>query len=205
MEMINDMTKNFQATLDVFRNEITEVNTKVNLTMRAFVNQAPTGGAIIIGKMKIPEPKPFYGARDAKALENFIFDIEQYFKATNIITEEAKGTLATMRLSEDVQLWWRSRYVDIKEGRCTIDTWDNLKKELRSHFFLENVEILARQKLRELKHTGIIREYVKQFTGLMLDISDMVKKEKIFNFVERLKSWARTKLYEQRVQDLTSA
>ena len=62
---------------------------------------------------------------------------------------------------------------------------------------------LAR-KLRELKHTGTIREYVKQFAGLMLDISDMTKNDKIFNFVEGLKSWARTKLYE-RVQDLASA
>ena len=33
MEMINDMTEDFRATLDVVRNEITEVNTKVNLTM----------------------------------------------------------------------------------------------------------------------------------------------------------------------------
>ncbi|KAA0025806.1 uncharacterized protein E5676_scaffold447G00500 [Cucumis melo var. makuwa] len=62
----------------------------------------------------------------------------------------------------------------MQEGRCTIDTWDALKRELRSQFFPENVEILARRKLRELKHTG-------------------------------LKPWAKTKLYEQRVQDLTSA
>ncbi|KAA0060753.1 uncharacterized protein E5676_scaffold451G00450 [Cucumis melo var. makuwa] len=62
----------------------------------------------------------------------------------------------------------------MQEGRFTIDTWDSLKRELRSQFFPENVEILARRKLRELKHTG-------------------------------LKPWAKTKLYEQRVQDLTSA
>ena len=90
-------------------------------------------------------------------------------------------------------------------SRCVIDTWDNLKSELHSQFFFENVEILARRKLRELKHTGTIREYVKQFAGLMLDISDMTEKDKIFSFVEGLKSWARTELYEQRVQDLVSA
>ena len=39
----------------------------------------------------------------------------------------------------------------------------------------------------------------------MLDISDMTEKDKIFGFVEGLKPWARTKLYEQRVQDLASA
>ncbi|KAA0053506.1 uncharacterized protein E6C27_scaffold190G00630 [Cucumis melo var. makuwa] len=122
-----------------------------------------------------------------------------------MVTKEAKITLATMHLSEDAKLWWRSRFVDIQEGRCTIDTWDALKRELRSQFFPENVEILARRKLCELKHTGSIREYVKQFTGLMLDIRDMSEKDKVFCFVEGLKPWAKTKLYEQRVQDLTSA
>ncbi|KAA0061806.1 uncharacterized protein E6C27_scaffold89G00260 [Cucumis melo var. makuwa] len=39
----------------------------------------------------------------------------------------------------------------------------------------------------------------------MLDIRDMSKKDKVFCFVEGLKSWAEAKLYEQRVQDLTSA
>ncbi|TYK14925.1 reverse transcriptase [Cucumis melo var. makuwa] len=33
----------------------------------------------------------------------------------------------------------------------------------------------------------------------------MSEKDKVFCFVEGLKSWAKTKLYEQRVQDLTSA
>ncbi|KAA0055407.1 uncharacterized protein E5676_scaffold1428G00300 [Cucumis melo var. makuwa] len=91
------------------------------------------------------------------------------------------------------------------EGRCTIDTWDDLKRELCSQFFPENVEILARRKLRELKHTGSIREYVKRFMGLMLDIRDMSEKDKVLCFVEGLRPWVKTKLYEQRVQDLTSA
>ena len=104
MEIINDMTEDFRATLDVVRNAIVEVNTKVNRTMRALENQAPAGRAITVGKIKILEPKPFCRERDAKALENFIFDIEQYFKATNTNTKEAKVTLATMHLFEDEKL-----------------------------------------------------------------------------------------------------
>ena len=78
----------------------------------------------------------------------------------------------------------------------TQDTWDNLKKELCSQFFLENVEILAQRKLCELGHTGTIWKYVKQFTGLMLNICDMSENDKIFSFVEGLNQWARTKLYD---------
>ncbi|KAA0061794.1 senescence-specific cysteine protease sag39 [Cucumis melo var. makuwa] len=81
------------------------VNARLNLTMRAMANQAPAEGAILVSRVKIPKPKPFCGARDAKALENYIFHLEQYFKATNTVTEEAKVTLATMHLSEDAKLW----------------------------------------------------------------------------------------------------
>ncbi|TYK06420.1 uncharacterized protein E5676_scaffold163G001230 [Cucumis melo var. makuwa] len=86
LEMINDMSEDFRVTLDVVRNEIADVNARLNLTMRAMTNQAP------------------------------------YFKATNTVTEEVKVTVATMHLSEDAKLWWRSRYVNIQEGRCTVDT-----------------------------------------------------------------------------------
>ncbi|KAA0046932.1 senescence-specific cysteine protease sag39 [Cucumis melo var. makuwa] len=72
--------------------------------MRAMVNQAPAGGSIPVSRVKIPEPKPFCGARDAKALENYIFDLEQYFRATNTVTEEAKVTLVMMHLSEDAKV-----------------------------------------------------------------------------------------------------
>ncbi|KAA0032950.1 uncharacterized protein E6C27_scaffold269G00270 [Cucumis melo var. makuwa] len=130
--MINGISEDFRAALDVVRNEIADVNARLSLTMRAMANQALAGGAIPVSRVKIPEPKPFCGTRDAKALENYIFDLKQYFRATNTVTEEAKVTLATMHLSEDAKLWWRSRFVDMQEGRCTIDTWDALKTELRS-------------------------------------------------------------------------
>ncbi|KAA0047562.1 senescence-specific cysteine protease sag39 [Cucumis melo var. makuwa] len=105
LEMINGMSEDFRVTLDVVKNEIADVNARLNLAMRAMANQALAGGAISVSRVKIPEPKPFCGARDAKALENYIFNLEQYFKATNTIIEEAKVTLAIMHLSEDVKLW----------------------------------------------------------------------------------------------------
>ncbi|KAA0053837.1 uncharacterized protein E5676_scaffold352G007170 [Cucumis melo var. makuwa] len=108
------------ARVDTLKGKVgqTDVNTRLNLTMRAMTNQAPTGGAIPVSEVKILEPMPFCGARDAKALENFIFDLEQYFKILG----------------------------------------NTLKKELRSQFYPENMEIRVRQKLCELKHTDHIRD-----------------------------------------------
>ncbi|KAA0039513.1 senescence-specific cysteine protease sag39 [Cucumis melo var. makuwa] len=111
--MINSTSEDFQATLDVVRNEIADVNMRLNLTIRAMTNQAPVREVIPVSKVKIPEP-PSVGKRDAKALENFIFDLEQYFKATNTVTEEAKVTFVMMHLFDDAKLWWS----DSQDVRC---------------------------------------------------------------------------------------
>ncbi|KAA0026027.1 uncharacterized protein E6C27_scaffold581G00060 [Cucumis melo var. makuwa] len=84
--MINDMLEDSSATLDVVRNEITDMNTRPNLIM-------PVRGIIPISKIKISEPNPLYGVTNAKALEN-------YFKATSTVTEEVKVTLPMMHLYE---------------------------------------------------------------------------------------------------------
>lgn len=64
--------------------------------------------------------------------------------------------MATMYLSGDAQLWWRSKYDDVQNNtwRCTIDTWEDLKRELKAQFFPENVEYTARRSNMNLKHTG---------------------------------------------------
>ena len=120
-------------------------------------------------------------------------------------SEEAKVTTATMYLIGDAKLWWRTKYEDIMAGRCEINSWEDLKRELKTQFFPENVEYMARRQLIHLKQTGSIREYVKKFSALMLDIRDMSEKDKMFFFLEGLKPWARTELQRQRVQELPIA
>lgn len=186
------------------RLQLEELTGRVNLLTRAMGN-TPTGGFYDASKPRVPEPRSYGGAREAKELDNFLFDMEQYFKAVKIDVEETKVTTATMYLTGDAKLWWRTKYDEIEKGTCTIDSWERLKEELKLQFFPENVEYNARRALRDLKHTGTIREYVKQFSALMLDIKDMSEKDKLFFFLEGLKPWARIELQRQRVQDLTHA
>ena len=54
--------------------------------------------------MKIPELKPYQGSRSSKDLENFLWDVEQYFKAADV-PEGEKVSIASMYLSEDAKLW----------------------------------------------------------------------------------------------------
>ena len=85
-------------------------------------------------KVKVPEPKPFKGARNAKDLENFLWDMEQYFKAAKVMV-----TITSMYLSGDAKLWWRT-YVedDADAGGGKIDSWEALKKELKDQFLPTN-------------------------------------------------------------------
>ena len=55
-------------------------------------------------------------------------------------------------------------------------------------FYPEDVAYLARKNMKRLKHTGSIREYVKEFSTLMLEISNMSEEELLFNFMDNLQS-----------------
>ena len=51
---------------------------------------------------------------------------------------------------------------------------------------------------------GLVQDYVKKFTTIMLDILDMTKKDKLFYFIDSL-SWDVTiELQKRKVQNLTS-
>ncbi|KAL5760398.1 hypothetical protein ACOSP7_018912 [Xanthoceras sorbifolium] len=92
--------------------------------------------------IKVPEPKHFKGSRNAKELENFLWDMEQYFWAA---------------------------------------------------------------KIPEREQTGSAREYVKEFSSLMLDIQNMSEEDKLFNFMSGLQKWAQAELRRQGVKDIPSA
>lgn len=36
-------------------------------------------------KVRVPEPKPFGGARNVKELDNFVWDSEEYFKTPRVL------------------------------------------------------------------------------------------------------------------------
>ena len=81
-----------------------------------------------LSKVNIPEPKAFSGARSAKELENFIWDMEQYFTAARV-PDDDKLNITTMYLTGDAKLWWRTQNADdVSAGLPRIDTWDKLIK-----------------------------------------------------------------------------
>ena len=157
------------------------------------------------GKMKVPEPKAFDGTRSSKELENFIWDMENYFAAAKIPDAE-KVMITTMYLAKDAKLWWRTRVQDdLSAGRPRMETWEALKKELKEQFLPSNTAWLARDAMAKLRHNGPVRDYVKEFSALMLDVTDMSETDKLYTFLKGLQPWAQLELRRQGVRDLPSA
>ena len=82
----------------------------------------------------------------------------------------------------------------MKKGTCSINTWGKFKVDLKRQFYPGNAEEEARGKLQRVTHKGSIRDYVKEFSELLLDIPDMGKKDSLFSFMDDLAGWAKMEL-----------
>ncbi|KAL5775964.1 hypothetical protein ACOSP7_013524 [Xanthoceras sorbifolium] len=172
----------------------------------ALCKRAVSGGAFQgAPKKEIPKPKEFDGKRDAKEVDNFIWHMERYFEAVRITDDQEQIRTATLYLADTATLWWRRRHADIQRGTCTIDSWDDFKKELKKQFYPEDAAYLARKNLKKLKQTGSIRDYVKEFSSLMLEVPNMSDDELLFNFMDNLQPWAEVELRRRNVQNLAEA
>ena len=156
-------------------------------------------------RVEVPKPNTFSGKRDAKKLDNFLWHMERYFEVIALTDEAEKVHTATLYLTDNATLWWRRRFLEIEKGTCTIDTWADFKREIKKQFYPEDVGYIARKKMRHLKHMGSIRDYVKDFSSLMLEAPDMNEKELLFNFMDNLQGWAEQELRRTGVQDLATA
>ena len=74
-----------------------------------------------------------------------------------------------------------------------------MKKELKDQFLPMNTAWMARESLKKLKQMGSVRDYVMEFRPLILDIKDMSKVNKLFNFMSGLQGWDQTELRRQGV------
>ncbi|XP_044510183.1 uncharacterized protein LOC123228802 [Mangifera indica] len=205
-ERYNEILSQILSLTDRMEERVATLEEDLKIAKKA-IALAPSGGEMVAGqsKLKVPEPKPFGGSRNAKELENFLWDMDQYFKAARV-AEGEQVTITAMYLAGDAKLWWRTRMEDdASAGRPKIESWEVLKRELKEQFLPQNSAWVARETLKKLKHTSSVREYVKEFSSLMLDIKNMSEEDKLFNFVSGLQPWAQAELRRQKVADLPSA
>ena len=156
---------------------------KTTLSARVMAtNEAP--------RVEVPKPHTSTRKRDAKELDNYLWHMERYFEAIELTDEAIKVRATTLYLTNNATLWWCRRFMEIEKETCTIDTCADFKREIKKQFYPKDVEYMTRKKIKHLKHTGSIRDYVKEFSSLILEAPDMSEKDLLFNFMEKLQGWA---------------
>ena len=140
--------------------------------------------------MEVLKPHTFSGKRDVKEMDNFLWHMEHYFEAITLMYEATKVRTTILYLIDNDTLWWRKRFVDIEKGACTIEACEDFKREIKKQFYPEDVAYMARKNMRHLMCTCLIRDYVKEFSSLMLEIPNMTEEELLCNFMDNLQGWA---------------
>ena len=156
-------------------------------------------------RVEAPKPPMFKGIRDAQEVENFLWHLENYFKCSRVKNDETKINTAVLYLSEMAILWWRRKEAEIGKGTCIINTWEQFREEFKKVFFPNNVIYEVKRKFRELKQTGSIRAYVKEFTTLTLQIPNLTDEDMLFHFMDGLHNWVKTELERRQVKTIDEA
>lgn len=207
-EFMGELSKMRQVNKKELNNtlaHIEEMHEDLALCKRALAMGADTSDNVEAKRIEVPKPKSFGGSCNAREVDNFLWGLDQYFGAIGITEEDAKIRTAALYLTDTAMLWWRRRRGDAEKGTCTITTFDDFTKELKRKFYPENADDEARARLRRLKHLGSIRDYIKDFINLVLEIPDLPDKDALLNFMDGFQPWAKTELRRRGLQDLATA
>nr|GFB06516.1 hypothetical protein [Tanacetum cinerariifolium] len=84
---------------------------------------------------------------EARAVDDFLWEMEQYLEGVNVVDDASKIKMATRYLKDTAASWWRRRYEDIDRGTATIDIWAEFVVDFRKQFYPENAKNKAKSRL----------------------------------------------------------
>ncbi|RVW70978.1 putative disease resistance RPP13-like protein 1 [Vitis vinifera] len=100
-EALGEWPAEIQSLMDDFKGALQSYGKDVVVLKKA-VLQGSSSSHEASSKVQVPEPKGFNSNRNAKELENFLWDMEQFFKAAHIPDGE-KVSITSMYLTSDCQ------------------------------------------------------------------------------------------------------
>ncbi|KAK5802546.1 hypothetical protein PVK06_030148 [Gossypium arboreum] len=157
--MMVGKTDAMEAMITALKEEIVELKGELTIYKAALGNG---GLAAVTPKpsVDVPKPKEFKGTRSARKVDNFLWGVEQYFRAKGIANDATKVITAAMYLTDIALLWWHCRSTDVRRGGIEIGTWKEFQYEFKAQFYPEYAKDEARAKLHRLSQQGTVREYV---------------------------------------------
>jgi hypothetical protein len=162
------------------------------------------GGSSKGVEFKPAKPGTFDGAWDRKVVDVWLAEMEDYLHAAKIGRHSAME-LAQSYLKGYASTWWRT--VRQEERKTHGYTWEFFKERIKSEFIPKNSDYISRCKLRDLVNANNdnLRQYVRAYSELMLEIKHMHELDRVCHFVMGLLTWAKCKLEENWPTSLTEA
>ncbi|KAH1046314.1 hypothetical protein J1N35_037098 [Gossypium stocksii] len=120
-----------EAMVKALKEEISELKGELKIF------KAAIGNGILATKLKqqamdVSKLKVFKGARFASEVGNFLWVMEQYFRAMSIEDDATKVNIVAMYFTDVALLWWRRRSTDVRHGGTEIETWEEFQKEFKA-------------------------------------------------------------------------
>lgn len=134
---------------------------------------------------KLPFPKVFDGSSTPGAVENFVFDCEQYFMGMGTPADK-QVILAAGLLGGGAKSWWRYTCLS-RGGDMTLYAWSVFSTELLSRFRAVNSTRHARDQLASIRQDGSVRTYAQKMQELALQVPGIQDAELVDRFVRGLK------------------
>jgi len=130
--------------------------------------------------------------------------MEDYLHAAKVGRHSAVE-LAQSYLKGYASTWWRT--VRQEEKKTHGYTWEFFKERIELEFIPKNSDYISRCKLRDLVNANNdnLRQYVRVYSKLMLEIRHMHELNQVCHFVMGLPTWAKCKLEENWFASLTEA
>ncbi|GMI63966.1 hypothetical protein HRI_000065900 [Hibiscus trionum] len=116
-KIVEDLAK--QANVAALKREIEDLKNEVLVYKAAVRNDVMASPSRVL--VDVLKPKQFKGIRSAQ-VENFLWGLEQYFKATSIIVDADKVSTTSIYLTNVASLGWRRMCFDEKRGCNSLET-----------------------------------------------------------------------------------
>ncbi|WCJ31917.1 hypothetical protein M5689_013368 [Euphorbia peplus] len=178
------------------REELASTKEELALCKRA-IAQGVSTSPISAPRLEVLKPKAYSGSRNSKEIDNFLWGLEKYFKAHGIMEDDAKTIDAvSLYLQDTAMVWWRMKEQEMQRGTCRINSWEDFKRKLKAQFYPGAGELKKRTRLRD---------YVYEFSNILLELPNYPIEEAFYLFVDGLQPWAKLEVQRRNATDLPTA
>src|ERR1700738_1744885 len=143
---------------------------------------------------KVNMPSTFSGLGKARKVKEFLLEMDNYYDVQRP-DEDDKVSIAVTFLKDHALQWWTSKKEQEPEVAASL-TWIGFKELLVDRFAPEYQELREGMNLVQMRHTGSLKAYVRDFNAQMNATPKMDEFAKKYIFLGGLQKWVVDALFK---------